>query len=87
MSRLWLVLVAAQLFGAAPAMAQVWVFGPGGPAPALREAAQRFEQRTGDKVEIVSGPTAQWVDRARAEADIVYSGSDTMMTEFVRALP
>lgn len=67
--------------------AQVRVFGPGGPAPAMRDAARRFEDRTGIKVEIVSGPTGQWIDRARRDADLVYSGSDTMMTDFVRAMP
>lgn len=75
------------LMGTAPASAQVRVFGPGGPAPAMRDAAERFEQESGTKVEIVSGPTPQWIDRARGEADLIYSGSDTMMTEFVRALP
>lgn len=86
MRRLITLLLAAMAF-ASPAAAQVLVFGPGGPAPAMKEAAKRFEQHTATKVEIVSGPTDQWLERARREADLVYSGSDTMMSGFVRAMP
>lgn len=87
MIRFLLIAAASVLGTAAPASAQVQVFGPGGPAPAMREAAQRFEQKTGIDVEVVSGPTTQWIERAKLEADLIYSGSDTMMTDFVRALP
>lgn len=87
MMRTWFIAAAGALLAAGPAMAQVHVFGPGGPAPAMREAAQRFEEKTGTDVEVVSGPTQQWIDRAKTEADLIYSGSDTMITDFVRALP
>ena len=33
------------------------VYGPGGPAPAMREAAKVFGDRKGIKVEITAGPT------------------------------
>lgn len=72
---------------ATPAAAQVKVYGPGGPAPAMREAAAQFEKDTGVDIEIVSGPTPQWIESARKDADVIFSGSDTMMTAFVRALP
>lgn len=72
---------------AAPGAAQVKVYGPGGPAPAMREAAAKFEKDTGVDIEIVSGPTPQWIESARKDADVIFSGSDTMMTDFVRALP
>jgi len=75
------------LLGAEPASAQLRVVGHGGPGPAMRDAADQFERKSGTKVEIVSGPKPKWIDRARREADLIYSGSDTMMTEFVRALP
>lgn len=72
---------------ATPAAAQVKVYGPGGPAPAVREAAAQFEKDTGIDIEVVSGPTPQWIENARKDADVIFSGSDTMMTDFVRALP
>ncbi|OYW38219.1 MAG: ABC transporter substrate-binding protein [Brevundimonas sp. 12-68-7] len=62
------------------------VYGPGGPAPALREAAGAYEARTGRAVEVVAGPTPQWLDRAKADGDVIFSGSETMMTDFVAAL-
>lgn len=83
------LLIAAVLGTLSPvaASAQLRIYGPGGPAPAMREAAARFEQETGIDVEVVSGPAPQWIERARHDADVIYSGSDTMMTDFVRALP
>jgi accessory colonization factor AcfC len=87
MKRMMLVAAAAGFFSAVPAAAQLRVYGPGGPGPAMKEAAAAFERKTGVKVEVTSGPTPGWIDKARGDADLVYSGSDTMMTEFVRALP
>lgn len=82
------LLLAFVLFtGASAASAQLHVYGPGGPAPAIKEAASAFQRETGLHVVVTSGPTPQWIEKARSDADIVYSGSDTMMTDFVRQLP
>jgi accessory colonization factor AcfC len=62
------------------------VYGPGGPAPAMKEAAAFFEKQSGIKVEVTAGPTPQWIEKAKSDADIIYSGSETMMTDFVLAL-
>jgi len=62
------------------------MYGPGGPAPAMREAAAAFEKLAGVKVEVTAGPTPKWLDQAKADADLVFSGSETMMTDFVVAL-
>ncbi len=62
------------------------VYGPGGPAPAMKEAAAAFEKATGVKVDVTAGPTSKWIDAARADADLVYSGSETMMSDFVAAM-
>lgn len=62
------------------------VYGPGGPAPAMKEAAAVFEKQAGIKVEVTAGPTPQWIEKAKSDADIIYSGSETMMTDFVVAL-
>lgn len=61
-------------------------YGPGGPAPAMKEAAQAFEKKTGTKVEVTAGPTPQWKDQAKADADLIFSGSEHMMADFVKAL-
>ena len=81
----WLVALLIFAF-ASPAAAQLHIYGPGGPAPAMRAAALAFEKETGIAVEVVAGPTPTWIDRARQDADLVFSGSDRMMTEFVRLM-
>lgn len=70
----------------APAGTSLNAYGPGGPAPAMREAAQAFEKRTGTKIEITAGPTPEWKDKAKANADIIFSGSETMMSDFIKAM-
>jgi len=62
------------------------IYGPGGPEPAIREAARQFEVARGIKIEVTAGPTGKWIDAAKADADLIYSGSETMMTDFVDAM-
>lgn len=62
------------------------VYGPGGPLPAVQEAADAFHKRTGTEVIVVGGPTAKWIDQAKENADILFSGSETMMTDFAMAM-
>ncbi len=62
------------------------VYGPGGPAPAMKEAAAKFEKETGNPVNVIAGPTGQWIAQAKKDADIVFSGSENMMTGFIKAL-
>jgi len=74
---------------ALPGRAQdaIHVYGPGGPAPAMQEAAQVFGASQGVKVEVLAGPTAQWLDKAKQDADVVFSGAENMMSDFAKALP
>ncbi len=76
----------AVVFFAAVALSQsalaqetLYVYGPGGPAPAMKEAATAFEKTSGVKVEVSAGPTPQWLDKAKTDADLIFSGSETMM--------
>lgn len=62
--------------------AEIRVYGPGGPAPAMKEAAKAFEKKTGTPVVVTAGPTLEWIAHAKADADVIYSGSETMMTDF-----
>ncbi|WP_291851323.1 substrate-binding domain-containing protein [Bradyrhizobium sp.] len=64
----------------------VHVYGPGGPLPAMKEAAAQFSAKAGVQVEVVGGPTAKWIEEAKSRGDLIYSGSETMMTDFVTAL-
>jgi len=63
------------------------VYGPGGPAPAMMEAAKAFGAARGVTVNVVAGPTPQWVEKAKVDADVVFSGAENMMSDFAKALP
>lgn len=62
------------------------VYGPGGPAPAMKEAAEAFGTKNNVKVNISAGPAQQWMGKAKDDADIIYSGAEFMMTDFVGAM-
>lgn len=78
--------VAAPLAGAqddAPVVLRA--YGPGGPAPAMKEAAEAFGKIRGNvKVEVTAGPTPTWKNSARKNADLIFSGAEYMMTDFVQ---
>ena len=88
-----LSIFATALALAGTAAAPVWardvinVYGPGGPAPAMQEAAKAFGADSHVKVNVVAGPTPQWVEKAKQDADIVFSGAENMMSDFAKALP
>ncbi len=52
----------------------------------MKEAAQAFSKAGGVRVEVTGGPADGWLERARADADVVFSGSEYMMTDFVKAM-
>lgn len=57
------------------------VFGPGGPAPAMKKCAAAFEKEKKVKVVVTAGPLEKWMSQV-AEADLFYSGSENMMDSF-----
>ncbi|GLQ99316.1 substrate-binding domain-containing protein [Dyella mobilis] len=59
------------------------VYGPGGPAPAMREAAKAFGKAHGIQVEVTAGPTGKWAADFQKNGDIIYSGSENMMSGFL----
>jgi accessory colonization factor AcfC len=91
---LFLLPVVALVAVASPAAAQesgavtdtIRVYGPGGPLPAVRQAAAEFGRRRGAHVEVMGGPTPEWLARARGDADVIFAGSGHMMADFVAQL-
>ena len=83
-----LIFTAGTLLSASTALGQnvLHVYGPGGPAPAMKEAAAAFGKKAGVSVEVTAGPTPAWIDKAKQNADVIYSGSETMMTDFTVAM-
>ncbi|MDE7255560.1 MAG: hypothetical protein K2N54_05215, partial [Helicobacter sp.] len=56
------------------AHAELFVYGPSGPSAVITELARQFSEKTGEKVTVVAGPFAQWIERAKENADVVYAG-------------
>lgn len=77
---------AAAASPAARAAEPLRVYGPGGPSPAVEQAAEAFGRTHGIEVAVTAGPTPKWLADAERDADVVFSGSETMMTDFVAAL-
>lgn len=65
----------------------VKVYGPGGPLGPMKELADRFTNETGIKVEVTAGPEAKWIDQAKQDADMIYGGSEYMLTDFILKHP
>lgn len=53
----------------------------------MQEAAKVFGAANNVMVNVVAGPTAQWLDKAKQDADVVFSGAENMMSDFAKALP
>ncbi|WP_072222190.1 substrate-binding domain-containing protein [Campylobacter coli] len=79
---LFLSLIAASFLNA-----EVLVYGPGGPAPAMKELALKFEEKTKEKVVVTAGPTPSWFKKARKDADLIFSGNTSMMDGFIKRIP
>ena len=91
MRRHLLALIAAGLTATASSAAfateTLRVYGPGGPLPAMKEAAAVFGQAHGIDVQVTAGPAPQWIDHAKSDADLIFSGSEVMMSDFISAIP
>ena len=77
---------------ASPALAQtppqtLHVYGPGGPATAMKECAAAFTKQTGTPVDVTAGPEPQWLPQAQQDADLVYGGAEYMLTQTALAHP
>jgi len=83
------LLVTVLIFFCLPVVASdvLKLYGPGGPAPAMKEAAQVFNKTFGIEVKVQAGPTWQWLEQAKIDADFIYSGSENMLSDFARAMP
>ena len=78
---------AAATATAVSAQSSINVYGPGGPAPAMQEAAKVFGATNNVTVIVTAGPTQQWLEKAKQDADVVFSGAENMMSDFSKALP
>ena len=80
-------LAAASLPTRVAAQETLNVYGPGGPAPAMKDAAKAFGDANKVTVNVVAGPTPQWAEKAKLDADVIFSGAENMFNDFAKALP
>lgn len=77
--------IIAIAFMSSSAMAQsdtLYVYGPGGPLSPMKECAQLFAIKTGIPVKVVGGPESKWLAMAEQNADLIFGGSEYMLTQF-----
>ena len=57
------------------------IYGPGGPAPAIQESAEQFQKKYGVTVNVTFGPQNKWQEKAKQNADLIFSGSEVMLDQ------
>ena len=62
------------------------VYGPGGPLPAIKEAAEVFGKEKHIQIVVTGGPAPKWLHDAQQNADLIFSGSEDMMSDFQVAM-
>ena len=77
--------LAMSSLSAASAAEPLHIYGPGGPFPAMKEIAATYGKAHGIDVQVTAGPTGKWLAQAKLDADVIFSGSESMMTDFQAA--
>jgi accessory colonization factor AcfC len=62
------------------------VYGPGGPLPPMKEAADAFGKEKHIRIVVTGGPEPKWLHDAQQNADLIFSGSEEMMSDFQVAM-
>lgn len=65
----------------------VRLYGPGGPHTALIKAAAKYQNITGQRVEIIYGPEKRWSEEARKQADGIFNASEQSMLAYLENYP
>jgi accessory colonization factor AcfC len=59
------------------------IYGPEGLSAPMKECAEMFSKKYGIQAEVLAEPEATWIARARQDADVIYEGSEYMLTQFI----
>ena len=59
------------------------IYGPEGPSGPMKECAGMFSKKYGIKADVLAEPEAAWIAGAKQEADVIYEGSEFMLTQFI----
>ena len=58
------------------ALADINLYGPGGPHTALVKVAEKYKEKTGVNVNVNFGPQGTWNEKAKENADILFGASE-----------
>lgn len=58
------------------ALADINLYGPGGPHTALLKVAEKYKEKTGINVNVNFGPQGTWNDKAKENGDILFGASE-----------
>ena len=59
------------------------IYGPEGLSAPMKECAEMFSRNYGIRAEVLAGPEPTWIAQAKQEADVIYEGSEYMLTQFI----
>jgi len=59
------------------------IYGPEGLSAPMKECAGMFSKKYGVQAEVLAGAEATWIAGAKQEADVIYEGSEYMLTQFI----
>jgi len=59
------------------------IYGPEGLSAPMKECAEMFSKKYGVQAEVLAEPEATWIAGAKQEADVIYEGSEYMLTQFI----
>jgi accessory colonization factor AcfC len=62
------------------------IYGPGGPYPVIQELGRLFALQNNVEIQITKGPSNSWIEEAKLKGDLIFSGSEFMMTNFINEL-
>lgn len=68
------------------ALGEVNIYGPGGPAPVFKEISEKIMSEKKEKINLKVGPTGSWIEQAKNNGDLIFSGSEFMMSDFTNKL-
>ncbi|MGL4687872.1 MAG: substrate-binding domain-containing protein [Fusobacteriaceae bacterium] len=64
-------------------LSDVNIYGPGGPAPVIKEISNKISEKESINIKTEAGPLDNWKEKAIENADIIIGGSEFMMNQFI----
>ena len=59
------------------------IYGPEHLWAPKKECAEMFSKKYGIKADVLAEPGAAWIAGAKQEADVIYEGSEYILTQFI----